>query len=147
MKIDETSLAIIKRLKDGRASYRKIAEELSITENTVRARVNKLREEGVLEISGIVNAEAIPGHTVILVGVKLNNMKLVEKGEEFSRLKGVTSVSVVTGQFDLIVQVLLNKDFTLLQFLSEEVSKIENVLSTETFVIYRGYNVKVPYIL
>jgi Lrp/AsnC family transcriptional regulator for asnA, asnC and gidA len=46
MKIDETNLAIIKRLREGRRSFKQIAEELSITENTVRARVNKLVEEG-----------------------------------------------------------------------------------------------------
>ena len=41
MKIDETNLAIIKHLREGRKSFQKIAEDLSITENTVRARVNR----------------------------------------------------------------------------------------------------------
>jgi Lrp/AsnC family transcriptional regulator for asnA, asnC and gidA len=81
------------------------------------------------------------------VGVKLKNMNLVKRGNEFSKLKGVVSVGVVTGQFDLILIVLLNDDFSLLDFLTKEVSKIKDVLSTETFVVYKTYNLKVPYIL
>ena len=59
MLIDATSLAIINQLKDGRASYKKIAEELSLAEGTVRSRVKKLMDEGVLSISGLVNPEAL----------------------------------------------------------------------------------------
>ncbi|MCP3928056.1 MAG: AsnC family protein, partial [Bacteroidetes bacterium] len=35
MKIDDINLTIIKCLKDGRISYKKIAEELSVSEGTV----------------------------------------------------------------------------------------------------------------
>ena len=147
MKIDKTNIEIIKLLRDGRKPFKEIADELSITENTVRARVNKLKEEGVLDISGLVDPEAIPGHSMIIVGVKLNTMHLVKKGEEFSGLKGVVSVSVVTGRYDLILVVLLKEDFGLLEFFTEEVNPIEDVQSVETFVVYRGYNTKLPYIL
>jgi Lrp/AsnC family transcriptional regulator, regulator for asnA, asnC and gidA len=147
MKIDDTNLAIIKHLREGRKSFKRIAEELAITENTVRARVNKLIEEGVLEITGLVDPEALQGHRVALVGIKLNTMDLVNKGEEFSRLKNVVSVCVVTGRYDLILTVLLNDEHDLLQFFTEEVSKIKDVQSAETFVVYKSYHLKVPYIL
>ena len=147
MKIDQTNIAIIKHLRQGRKSYKKIADELSISENTVRARVNKLIKEGILEISARVDPEAIPGHRVVMVGVKLKTMHLVKKGEEFSTLKGVVSVNVVTGRYDLLLVVLLNERFGLLEFYTEEVARIEDVQSVETFVVYKGYNVKVPYIL
>jgi Lrp/AsnC family transcriptional regulator for asnA, asnC and gidA len=81
------------------------------------------------------------------VGIKLNTMNLVKKGEEFSRLKGVVSVAVVTGRYDLILTVLLREDFGLLEFYTQEVDRIEEVSSAETFVVYKGYNLEVPYIL
>jgi len=147
MKIDETSLAIIKHLREGRKSYKKIAEDLSITENTVRARVNRLTEEGVLDVTGLVDPEAIPGHRLVMVGIKLGTMDLGKKGEEFSRLKGVVSVCVVTGRYDLILTVLLSATDDLLAFYTEQVSQIRDVQSAETFVVYKTYNLKVPYIL
>ena len=147
MKIDDTNIQIIKHLRSGRKSYKKIAAELGITQNTVRSRVNKLVEEGVIEISGFANPEVLPGHRVVMVGVKLATMNLVEKGAEFSKLKGVVSVSVVTGRFDLMLVVLLKEGFGLLEFYTQEVARIEGVQSVETFVIYKSYNLKVPYIL
>ena len=147
MKIDEFNLAIIKHLRDGRKSFKKISEELSLSENTVRARVNKLLEEGVLDIVGLVDPQSINGHRVVMVGVKLQTMNLIKKGEEFSKLRGVVSVSVVTGRFDLVLVVLLKEGFGLLEFYTEEVAKIADVQSVETFVVYKAYNLKVPYIL
>ena len=147
MNIDKNNLAIIKHLRNGRKSYKKIAQNLSLSENTVRTRVQKLVDEGVLDISGLVNPESIDGHRAVLVGVKLQSMDLVNKGKEFSNLKGVVSVSVVTGRFDLILIVLLKSGFGLLEFYTEEVSKIKDVQSVETFVVYKSYNLNVPYVL
>ena len=147
MNIDKINLAIIKHLRSGRKSYKKIAEELSVSENTVRTRVHKLIDQGILEVTGLVDPEAINGHRVVMVGVKLKTMDLVKKGEEFSKLKGVISVSVVTGRFDLILIVLLKTDFGLLEFYTEEVSKLKDVQSVETFVVYKSYNLKIPYVI
>jgi len=147
MNIDKTNLAIIKQLHNGRKSYQKIARDLAVSENTVRTRVQKLIEEGILDIRGVVNPETIDGHRVVIVGVKLQSMDLVNKGKEFSNLKGVVSVSVVTGRFDLIIVVLLKSGFGLLEFYTEEVSRIKEVQSVETFVVYKSYNLKVPYVL
>jgi len=147
MRVDETNIAIIKHLREGRKSFKKIADDLGITENTVRSRVGKLVEEGLLEISGLVDPEAIPGHRAVIVGVKLNTMDLIKKGQEFSKIRGVVSVSVVTGRFDLMLVVLLNEEFGLLEFYTEQVSRIDDVQSVETFVVYKGYHMMVPYIL
>ena len=147
MDIDKNNLAIIKHLRDGRKSYKKIAQDLCVSENTVRTRVQKLIAEGILDISGLVNPESIEGHRVVLVGGKCQMMDRGNKGEEFSKLKGVVSVSVVTGRFDLILIVLLKSGFGLLEFYTEEVSRIKDVQSVETFVVYKSYNLKVPYVL
>jgi len=147
MNMDEISLQIIKHLRNGRKSFGEIGKNLSITTNTVRARVKKLMNKGLLEIIGSIDPEKIDNHFLVIVGVRLKTMGLVDKGEEFSKLKGVISVAVVTGRFDLILTVLLNNKFGLHEFYTQEVSKIEDVMSTETFVVYKNYNWKVPYSL
>ena len=147
MEMDKTSIAIIKHLREGRKSFKQIANQLSLAENTVRTRVKRLTDGGVLAISGYVDPETLPGHTAAVVGVKLKTMDLVNKGEEFSKLKGVISVNVVTGRYDLILMVLLNESFGLLEFYTDEVARLTEVLSVETFVVYKSYNLKVPYIL
>ena len=137
----------MKSLRDGRRSFREIGEALGVTENTVRARVSKLQEEGVLDIRGLVDPEKLPGHSTVIMGIKLQGMNLVQKGEEFSRLKGVVTARVVTGRFDLILEVMVKDDDGLLEFFTEELDNVEGVLSAETFVVYKGYNVRMPYVL
>ena len=144
MQLDETSIAIINCLKDGRMPFKKIADKLSIAEGTVRSRVKKLEGEGILEITGLVDPEALPEQSVVMIGVRVKDMDLVKKGEEFSKLRGVTSVCVVTGRYDLIVTVLLNKGYTILDFYTEEASKVQNIRAVETFVVYKSFDLKVP---
>jgi Lrp/AsnC family transcriptional regulator for asnA, asnC and gidA len=147
MKIDKININIIKELKEGRKSFKVIAEKLNITENTVRARVNKLTDEGVLDIHGLVDPSKIPGHQTVVIGIKLEEMDLVKKGEEISKLRGVISVSIVTGRYDLMILILLKQGFGLLEFYTDEISTINGVSSVETFVVYKSFNMKVPYIL
>ena len=147
MKIDDVNIRIIQHLTEGRKSFKKIADEMGLTENTVRSRVKKLEEAGVLGITGLVDPESIPHHQMMIIGVKLKTTDLFGIGEEFSKLKGVVRVSVVTGQYDLIAEVLFNDEFSLKDFYRDEVPKVDGVRSLETFVVYKGFNVKVPYIL
>lgn len=147
MQIDQLNLDIIRHLKDGRKSFKKIADNLGVTENTVRSRVNKLVDEKILDFTGNIDPDALKGHRLLYLGVKLNNLELTRKGEDFRSLPGVISAAVVTGRYDLILQVLLNDDFNLLEFITEHVSKIGGVQTVESFIVYKGYNLKVPYIL
>ena len=104
MKLDDTNIAIIKELRNGRKAFSSIADKIGITENTVRSRVNKLIEDGVLQISGLVDPQYIPEMQVVVMGVKLSTLNLEDKAKEMLQLKGVISVMVVTGRYDLIVQ-------------------------------------------
>ena len=117
-KIDDTNKEIIKKLLDGRKAFSAIADELDITENTVRSRVNKMVDEGILKISGLVDPTLIPGLQIIMMGVKMKTLDLEHKAEEFSRLRGVVSAAVVTGRYDLMVEVELCEEdnFSLLDF-------------------------------
>ncbi len=144
MKIDDLTIAIIQNLRQGRIRFKELADRLSIAEGTVRSRVKKLENEGILEITGMVNPELIPNQSVVYIGVKLKTINLVQKGEEISRVKGIISVGVVTGRYDLILTVALKKGFGLLEFYTEELSKIDEIQSVEAFVVYKSYNIKIP---
>jgi len=145
-RLDRLNLGIIGHLQEGRKSYKKIAVALGVSENTIKARVRKLESEGILQIAGFVDPESMAGHNIIYIGVKLKDMDYLVKGEEISKLRRVVSVGVVTGRYDLIVTVHLKHGFGHLEFLSEELSKIDRLDSIESFMVYKGFNIKVPYI-
>ncbi len=149
IKIDDTNLSIIKLLREGRKSYKVMAEELSLTENTVRSRVNKLISENVLKITGLIDPAALPGHQVIIVALKLDTVELKEKAKELSQLKGVVSTSITNGRYDCFLYVLLSdeQNFGLSDFLDDELSKVDRIKDYETFVVYKSVNLKIPYII
>ena len=147
MKIDEINMKIIKQMQNGRKPVTEIAEDLSITENTVRTRIKNMINNSFLEIKGVVDPDKITNHFIALVGVRMKTPILIEKAEEFSELRGVVSVGVVTGCFDIMLLVLLSNEFGLLQFFTEEVSKIDGVATSDSFIMYKNFNWRIPYIL
>ena len=148
-KIDETNKTIIRSLKDGRKAQSAIAEELGITENTVRTRVNKMIEDGVLQITGLVNPEYIPSFQVAMMGIKVKTLDLETKAKELTRLNGVISCAVVTGRYDLILQIELcdTEGLSLLEFFKNELNKVKDITEVETFIVYQSHNLVVPYLL
>ncbi|MCG8454442.1 MAG: Lrp/AsnC family transcriptional regulator [Spirochaetales bacterium] len=147
MNDSETTIELLHALKDGRRKFREIANELGMAENTARSRYRKLKDAGVLEVTALVDPERLPGHQTALIGIKANTPDLVGAGERIRQLRGVVGVRVVTGRYDLIVEVLLKEDFGLLAFFTEELTKVKDVRDYETFVVYKSFGNKVPYVL
>ena len=53
---------------------------------------------------------------------------------------------VVTGRYDVIALIMLNNDNDLLKSHTKEMPKIKDITFTETFIMYKNVNWKVPYV-
>ena len=148
-KLDDTNMEIIRHLRDGRKAYAAIADELDITENTVRSRANKLVDDKVLSFRGLVNPEYMPSLQIAIMGIKVSTMDLEKKAQELSKLRGVINCCIVTGRYDLILQLELSEDenCSLLNFFKNELTRIGDISSVETFVVYQSHNLEVHYLL
>ena len=141
---DTLDKKIIEEFQDnGRKPYSEIASKLNVSEGTVRKRVKKLTDMGVFKIAGLIDPGKYGEHLLAIVGVQLGSQNLLENAKKFSELNGVVSVGIVTGRYDLVCQVLFDKPDGLINFFTEEVSKIKDVKFTETFIIYKAFNWKV----
>jgi len=141
MKLDETDLKILDLLKgNGRIQNNEIASRLSISEGTVRNRIKKLIDNDFLSIKGLVNPDKIQNKQIILIGVRISDSKKMEKtGQYMSSLKDVVAVYMVTGSFDLFVEVFIEPQ-NLLEFLSVDLAKIDDqILNTESFIVMKSY--------
>ena len=134
-------------MREGRKSYREIAEDIYIAENTVKARIRKLEEAGIIDITTVINPEELDGHQIVMIGLQVDHLDYVQTGEELSKLNRVINVNVVTGRYDFIINVHLDHDFDLLRFLSQELSSIKGITVSETFIVYKSFNLKIPYLL
>jgi Lrp/AsnC family transcriptional regulator for asnA, asnC and gidA len=140
--LDEIDRAIIQALRDdGRTNNSVIAAQLDVAEGTVRQRVRKLSEAGVLRVSGLVNPEVISEHQLCMVGLKIaESQRLEATAEAVSALPEVRSVAIVTGRYDLIAEVLVASNHGLIRFLSESLAQVQGIQSSETFLLLKTYD-------
>jgi Lrp/AsnC family transcriptional regulator for asnA, asnC and gidA len=137
--IDNGLITILGR--DARMNNKEIAAKLGVSEGTIRNRVRKLTEEGVLKLSGLVDPDKDSSTQLVMLGVNLSaTSELQRKAQEVSLLTGVKSVSITTGRYDLFVEVLVDVKHGLIDFLSECLSRVDGVISTESFVVMRSFN-------
>lgn len=139
--MDKLDRQIISELqRNGRESYRTIARKLKVSGGTVRLRVHRMIQNNVLRISALLNPFTFEHSIIALIGFRLENRSLEETMKRISKLDGVLSVSTVTGEFDLIVEVFLESRSELKSLLVEELPKIGAIKETETFIFLDGLN-------
>lgn len=146
-KLDNTDMDIIRNLWDGRTPYRDIAERVGLTTNTVRNRANRMLENGVLQIIGLVDPGAIEGHHSAFIGFKILPQDLSSALEHISSMKGVVGAATVSGRFDVMAVVMFNQEYNYNRFLEEELQNIPGLLSTETFFVVGGKDFQLRYVL
>jgi Lrp/AsnC family transcriptional regulator for asnA, asnC and gidA len=141
MQPDDTDWKIISILKRGDVPNNTIARKLGISEGTVRARLKRLKEAGILQVRALINPDVLENKQLVIVAVRVAESKLLErKAEELARLENVLSVSIASGRYDLIAEVLLDSNRGLVRFLTEELSTIEGILASESFIMLKSYN-------
>lgn len=123
--------------KDGRKSYTDIADELGVTVGTVRNRVQRLTESGILKIVGVVDPFKTGMPTVAMLGLKVRLSLLQSVIDKLVEIPEIRFVAVSTGSFDLYVEVVTfsNEDFY--RILTEEISKIEGIEDTDSSILLR----------
>lgn len=140
MKIDGINLKILQILEEnGRTPNNEIATRLSISEGTVRNRIKKLTENNFLKVKGLTNPEHWSDKQLIFILVQLEmTKKWKEIARSVSELPGVKSVSMITGRFDLIIELFL-EPHNLINFLTNDLAGVGNISSTESMVTIKNF--------
>ena len=141
MKVDSTDLKIIQILeKNGRTPNNEIAARVSISEGTVRNRIKKLTDSKFLTVKGLTNPERWTDKQLIFVLVKLEITKnWKEIAQKVSELETVKSVSMITGRFDLIIEIFM-EPHNLINFLTQDLASVGNISSTESLITIKNFN-------
>ena len=139
--MDEIDFWIVQELqKNGRQPYSEIAKKLKVSDGTVRIRVEKMITRGLIKIRALVNPFEFENHVCALIGINLERRGHKEKMEQISKLKGVVSVMNATGRYDLFLELFVKSQKELMEFLVNEISRVDGIKATETFVYLDGIN-------
>ena len=135
--IDELDRKIILDLQeDARRPYKDIAANLSISEGTVKNRVTRLLNRGVLKLEARVDPFALPHKIPAIVGVNLKDRNHEEIMRQIEKIAEVTSVWNASGHFDLFFEIMVDSLDELNDILfKKDLREIGGISYTETFII------------
>lgn len=132
--LDKRILEIMK--KDSRCPYVEIAEKLGVSEGTVRSRVHKMTEDGIIRGFTIkTSSKNVKALVEVRIDVNTDSEEIARKLSEYD---GVTEVFEVTGDQDIIAIVDVESSQSLNEII-ERVRRYDNVLSTRTRLILKEH--------
>ena len=132
--IDNLDKKIIELLKkDSRCPFVEIANQLGVSEGTVRSRVHKMSEEGI--IRGFTIKTSSKALVEISIAVNTDTQEIAR---ELASYDGVTEVFEVTGDQDIIAIVDVESSQHLNDII-ERVRRYDNILSTRTRLILKEH--------
>lgn len=132
--LDKQILEIMK--KDSRCPFVEIASQLGVSEGTVRSRVHKMTEMGVIRGFTIKTSSK---NVKALVEIRIDvNTDTEEIAKELAGYDGVTEVFEVTGDQDIIALVDVESS-QILNEIIERVRRYDNILSTRTRLILKEH--------
>ncbi|MFG3403898.1 Lrp/AsnC family transcriptional regulator [Streptomyces sp. NPDC048142] len=132
--VDAVSLAIIEQLQeDGRRPYAAIGKAVGLSEAAVRQRVQKLLDQGVMQIVAVTDPLTVGFRRQAMVGINVEG-DLDPVAEALSAMAECEYVVMTAGSFDLMVEIVCEDDDHLLEMINKRIRTLPGVRSTESFV-------------
>ncbi len=136
-RLDERSKRIIEQLQeDARRSYAAIARAVGLSEAATRLRVQRLLDEGIVQIAAVTRAEAVGFHRQAMLGVRVEG-EIRAVAHKLGSLPEAEYVVVCAGRYDLLVELVCEDDQHLLDVIDNSVRAVPGVRDTETLVYLR----------
>lgn len=132
---DDLDRQIITLLRaDGRRSNREIARRLGVPEATVRYRVRRLTDSGVLKITASVDPEHLGYALTSVISVQVEPRQLVAAADIISAMPEVMWLAISAGASDVILTATFHSQDEMFSFITESLAHVPGVSRTETSV-------------
>jgi DNA-binding Lrp family transcriptional regulator len=144
--LDQTDRRLVKLLsQDAQLAINHLASKISISVPTVRARLRNLLDRNLVKIVGLLNLTERPELISAIVGINAQGRgRIHEIARRIADLPFVNSASVVTGRFDIIVDIVVAGDVADLYRVTSElipgVGEPGEIVRSETFVVMTSCN-------
>lgn len=147
MALTQDEMKVLELLyEDARVTPAAAAVMLGMTEEAVKEAIGKLEEERVIVgYPALVNWDKTPIEKVkAVIEVKVTpqrDMGFDAIAARIYRFDEVTAVYLMSGAYDLMLEVQAESLRTLANFVSQKLATIDNVLSTATHFVLKKYKV------
>ena len=135
--IDSVDRALLEALShDARMSLTDLAEKINVSRSTAYARLQRLRDEGVITgFTASIDPQALGLGVAALVFIDIEQHDWRTLRSELAAIPGVEYLAMCAGRFDLMLLARAESIPALRDVLLEKIQRIQGVRSTESVFI------------
>lgn len=135
IQLDDLDMKLISLLsQDARVSNRKIATDLGVTEGTVRGRIKRLQQEGLIAFTAITGFEMAGKGRLGFITVQADVESVRTVARQISELPLINAVMITMGQFNILAMCLFEELDSLVETASDRILALPGVHHVETSI-------------
>jgi len=148
-KVDKIDQKILSELTDDSSiSIPKLSEKINVNSSVVYSRIKRLIKKKLIERFTIeINDKELGYGVKSLTGINMDSKQRDNVIQELFKIQGVREVSEVTGRFDILVTMYAENLGEMYRIVSDNIGKIEGVISSESFIEMKTRKKQMSYML
>jgi DNA-binding Lrp family transcriptional regulator len=130
--------------RDARVSNRRIAAELGVTEGTVRGRIKRLQQDGLIAFTAITGFQMEQRARLAFINIQAEVDRVREVAQAIADIPSVNAVLITMGQFNITAMCLIDELDALVELASDHILAVDGVhhVQTSTAVRTIKYNAR-----
>ena len=148
-KVDKIDQKILSELtNDSSISIPRLSEKINVNSSVVYSRIKRLIKKKLIERFTIeINDKELGYGVKSLTGINMDSKQRDNVIQELFKIQGVREVSEVTGRFDILVTMHAENLGEMYRIVSDNIGKIEGVISSESFIEMKTRKKQMSYML
>jgi Lrp/AsnC family transcriptional regulator, regulator for asnA, asnC and gidA len=133
--VDRTIISLLQ--EEGRRSNAEIARVVGVSQTTVKNRIDRMVQAGIMRVLAVVDPAAAGHAQHMFIGIHVKPGSAAAVGNALTELHEVAFLAFLVGRYDVMIEVFAPDPDSLLEFLSERIAGIPDIVSLETFSVLR----------
>ncbi|MCY1672808.1 Lrp/AsnC family transcriptional regulator [Novosphingobium sp. SL115] len=123
--------------RDARVSNRRIAAELGVTEGTVRGRIKRLQQDGLIAFTAITGFQIEQRARLAFINIQAEVDRVREVAATIRDIPEVNAVLITMGHFNITAMCLIDDLDALVEVASDRILALNGVRHVETSIAVR----------
>jgi DNA-binding Lrp family transcriptional regulator len=134
-RLDRLDQGIVDRLaRDARVSNRAIAADLGVTEGTIRTRIKRLQNEGLIQFTVVTDFRMAGSPNLCMLGIDADPSHVSDLARNLSAIPELTCVIVLLGRYSLLAMGLFTNIEQLNDLVTDRIRPLPGVQRVQTSI-------------
>ena len=134
-RLDALDHKIVDKLaRDARISNRAIAAELGVTEGTIRTRIKRLQNEGLIQFTVVTDFRMAGSPNLCMLGIDADPSRVTELAERLKHIPEISCVILMLGRFNLLAMGLFTNIEKLNELFIDKIRSLPCVQQVKTAI-------------